>query len=897
MENLVKKYMFVLCIPLFVMIFCFRHKTAHAEEMSVQTGNGDTLSLNGTPYELRMSRLIERTSPDAWKHAEPLGFGIMDNILLQPYDTLLVRVVEIGWRQGDVHLPATVVSIHHSILNSVFLDPPLPNYTYSGYMRMKTQVDLNIYDRDGGIRHGLFVPAGTEIYISHDRNNVPARIRVGATLFSEWARSDITLEVREVRTVSEPPRLYTAGVGKYWVGDPYSVGDSVIAEWAFTPSKKIPTWGERINVSFPSPSWDPAISLLGDFNDKIGVFTHMLEFRDDHSLDPDRPGDTTVLSVPYTFTVATIMRPKLTMTWSIGSINTHTNIDISGELYDGSLALNASGGEDGWTNQPIDIIVDPETVLGTFDTVLSLVSLPNIVQTNSAVTYLTYNLESATNFGTPVLGVLTEVGTAANTLSSTVTGIAKIDMTEPQADAIYDGTFSFTDASADALSGISTVAYPTQIAFTVPSASVIPPSTGWEDVDSHTMATSGNYDVWIWATDKAGNEHKVKVFADLYIGGEVTIDKDTNAGAVLHSSSCLNFASITFEPGCDLECSIGLSPSIQEGSAVTYQLILTNKASSGNAAGTFVDYLPKGVVVSAMPIIIPSGSATMTYTLETLPPYAGQYKVSGNYTGLGAGEQIRIEILSEMPAFDKVTPANNILVNQASTDWSITPGPLTGTNKSNYATHELTEIPGVTTLFTKVGADDIGTGLSGAEYVLYRWDGALEPTTVEQNHMVDSAVLMDTTLPGGNWVRVKENGDTATSLTDVFISATSPLGEVNIGSLLDGYYTLIETKAPSGYELPIGQWILTIDRSKTDAIGDYKIEFAGKSRSIMPPAAVRETSGGVHSYKIINARPFTIGMSGLGGTASLLLAGFVLMAVAGNAYAAYSYKQNKKTKK
>jgi len=61
----------------------------------------------------------------------------------------------------------------------------------------------------------------------------------------------------------------------------------------------------------------------------------------------------------------------------------------------------------------------------------------------------------------------------------------------------------------------------------------------------------------------------------------------------------------------------------------------------------------------------------------------------------------------------------------------------------------------------------------------------------------------------------------------------------------------------------------------------------------MPPAAVRESDGTVHTYKIINVRPFTVGMSGLGGTRGILLAGFVLMALAGNTYIVYSNKAKK----
>ena len=204
----------------------------------------------------------------------------------------------------------------------------------------------------------------------------------------------------------------------------------------------------------------------------------------------------------------------------------------------------------------------------------------------------------------------------------------------------------------------------------------------------------------------------------------------------------------------------------------------------------------------------------------------------------------------------------------------------------------------VETLFTKVGADALTIGLAGAEFALYCWEGTQPPTDIERNHMVNPDMLVDNTLLGGDWVRVTHNGQVATSVSDVFVSATVPQGEVDFGKLEDGIYTLIETKAPMGYELPMGQWILTIRASNTNSgANDWKIEFVGKSHSLMPPAAIRdETVLNAPTYRLINARPFSIGMSGLGGTRGMLLLGFVLMTVAGNAYIVYNYKQRKRIK-
>ena len=672
----------------------------------------------------------------------------------------------------------------------------------------------------------------------------------------------------------------------------------VSARWGVTVGNSIPTLGLIDNLSLDVNGTDPNLSSSGVHFDRIGARIHTLRARDNHSLSPLYPLDNTQITGTRKQSVYTLLAPALVVRFADGALLPNGYPMPVNTVYDAVGTNLYLGTEDGWTNQPLNITVDPDTILGTFDTVLRLPLMTEQTMLGAAITYANYATPSTTSTGTPVSGVLTEVGVLANELSATVNGIVKIDTIAPVASATQIGPFEFTDTSTDLLSGISVVNYPTQIVFTTPSGSMVPPTTGWEDLDNHTMTTTGNYDVWVRATDKAGNETTTKVFANLFVGGEVGVSKDTDKGATLHTWDCTHYDGVTLEAGCELECSIGLSAQLDEGTAFTYELRLTNNTVGENAVGTFEDYLPKGVTLSATPTAVASGSAVVTVTsdLVTVGPYTGHYRISGTYNALTPGEYIDVTIPAEVPAFDPTPGETNIISNQATTDWTIGTGmtQITGSNVSNYANHEVLQ-RGVKTIFTKVGADDITTGLAGAEFALYRWDGAT-PTPAEQNHMVDSTLLVDATLPGGNWVRVKENGDPATSIADIFVSASSPLGEVNIGSLLDGYYTLIETKAPSGYELPIGQWILTIDQSKTDAIGDYKIEFAGKSQSIMPPAAVRETSGGVHSYKIINATPFLIGMSGLGGTASLLLAGFVLMAVAGNAYAAYSYKQNKKTK-
>ena len=632
----------------------------------------------------------------------------------------------------------------------------------------------------------------------------------------------------------------------------------------------------------------------GNTINRIGSRTVHYEIRDSHSTSAAAAyvGDNTMAPAARKVTVSTPLSPTLTSVYGTSAVN-RSGTSITGSTYNAAFGTLPCGGEDGWTNQPLNLSTNPGTIVGTFDSVLRIPSLANTVVTNGIAIRSAYNTQSATTSGTTFSGLLTEVGVASNELSGIASGTVKIDTTPPVANATYMGGYQFINASSDELSGLST-SNPTLIAFTTPSGSTIPPLTGWDSIDNNSMQIPGTYDVWIRATDKAGNITTIKTHSSLFIGGNVAIEKNTDYGAVLHDEDCTNYEHVTIETGCGL-CSVGARAKIKEKRPFVYVLTLRNEAITGNAMGTFEDYLPLGVTVIGTPTVTPSGSATVTSVQEVGPPYDGRYKISGTYTNIAPGAEIQISIPAETPAFDETPGAINIISNQATTSWSIGPAmaPITGNNKSNYANHEVISA-GVHTSFTKVSADALTTGLSGAEFALYRWDGALPLTQAEEGHMVDVNELVDSTLSTGNWVRVTYSGETATSLADVFLSATTPSGEVDFGKLEEGVYTLIETKAPEGYEIPIGQWIVTIAPDRLDSgDGDYKIEFVGKSHGVMPPAAIRDTGGTEPTYRIINARPFSIGLSGLSGSTRMLLLGFILMTLAGNIYMVHSHKQRK----
>ena len=689
-----------------------------------------------------------------------------------------------------------------------------------------------------------------------------------------------------LRGVVEPPIVTASPDVAFEVGSLCSWSDGITATWGISTEKVIPPLGS-IDVVSLAGGTDPDLSSDGVRFDKIGTKLHTYEIKDLHSLSTEFPYDNTFSTTSRWITVWTRLSPSL-----ITEYSDTANAGLPGQVYEEFQLNLPCGGEDGWTNQPLDITIDPETIVGSFDTYLDLPDLTTTA-TNAAATRTYYHIESPNTFGTGISGGLTAVGDASNILSGTVNGSVKIDKTNPIPVASHIGGFNFTDDSTDALSGMS-LTRPSEIALSTPSGPQ-PASGDFSLFGAIPAMQDGTYDIWVRATDKAGNTATERVLSDiLLLNGTVELTKDTDQGATLHVVGCPDFEGAAVA-SCTPECSLGANVEIEEKSSLTYKLTLTNSDLADAASGTFEDYLPEGAVVSTLPTITPAGSATVTFDLETSGPYAGRFKVSGTYTNLAPNGQIEINILTRAPAFDKVTAMNNIITNQASTNWTIGTGPTerSGSTDSNYAVHELLEIPSVETLFTKVGANDLDVGLAGAEFALYRWNGALDPTTAELNHIIDCNVLVDNTLPGGDWVRVTYDGEDALALTDIFVSSASPLGEVDLGSLPEGGYTLIETKTVGGYALPMGQWILTIDPNKDDTgANDWKIEFAGKSNSIAPPAAIRDESvPTAPTYKIVNAEPFLIGLSGLEGTTGMLLTGFIIMAIATNTYLVRRHKQ------
>ncbi|MCL1951221.1 MAG: SpaA isopeptide-forming pilin-related protein [Oscillospiraceae bacterium] len=177
---------------------------------------------------------------------------------------------------------------------------------------------------------------------------------------------------------------------------------------------------------------------------------------------------------------------------------------------------------------------------------------------------------------------------------------------------------------------------------------------------------------------------------------------------------------------------------------------------------------------------------------------------------------------------------------------------------------------GVSVELTKVDAMDTEAGLAGAQFKAYK----LLCADSGHNHAVDLEDTVDLENPGPCWAALTEAG-----AEQVFTSGAG--GSFSLGALANGYYMLVEVKAPEGFERPVGQWLMEVRASNPDnAQEGYKLNFASRSKGAMPNAVIREPQAdGGFAYKIVNARPIALPLSGSGGTLPYILGGALLLAL------------------
>lgn len=169
---------------------------------------------------------------------------------------------------------------------------------------------------------------------------------------------------------------------------------------------------------------------------------------------------------------------------------------------------------------------------------------------------------------------------------------------------------------------------------------------------------------------------------------------------------------------------------------------------------------------------------------------------------------------------------------------------------------------GVQFMFTKVDMGNTDKTLAGVEFMLY----VCQSNEPDHEH---EALVTDEVLTNGNcWqLHTLENDDIKAISDDS--------GAVDFGFLEDGVYMLVETKALSGYELPVGQWIVTINSTPNEGDNEIDIKYSGDKK---PPAFLYDEENG--EYKLPNMKSLALSMTGAFGIAVFVIGGAILILIA-----------------
>lgn len=175
-------------------------------------------------------------------------------------------------------------------------------------------------------------------------------------------------------------------------------------------------------------------------------------------------------------------------------------------------------------------------------------------------------------------------------------------------------------------------------------------------------------------------------------------------------------------------------------------------------------------------------------------------------------------------------------------------------------------IPKVDFSFTKVDGlnfdstdpDSIVT-LSGADFALYQYTGTSWET--------DKDVLLNQTSEYTVWSQKGE------------IKSSDGEGVVTYEDLEAGNYRLVETSAPDGYQLPKGQWNLSVSISGEEGseVGNFVVEAIGNSSMDVPAMAKVEDTDGNVTYYLMNYKPMDPPITGGDGREVFHIGGGLLM--------------------
>jgi len=306
----------------------------------------------------------------------------------------------------------------------------------------------------------------------------------------------------------------------------------------------------------------------------------------------------------------------------------------------------------------------------------------------------------------------------------------------------------------------------------------------------------------------------------------------------------------------------GITSSVVTGADATSTIYLNGTVIQNNevfnAAGG-------GAIMSGQVIL--EGKVVITENYQTA---VGGTKVKSNICldpdgtvsvvgGLSADSVIgiRVQEVNHVDEYEFAETSSETNANSAwqyfSDDYENSMGIMVSTSNSNNIMFK----GSIPFSFTKVKAEDTSETLSGVEFKLYK----LICETSSHDHTDTTTLVTDDNVGSGKcWELVTTKESSAT-------------GRVDFGNLEKGIYMLVETKTASGYQLPAGQWKITVTPTGTTKIA---IRAHGVPDN-QPPAFMTATAGdGTITYKLPNIKNLSLPLSGMPGIRILQIVGAAL---------------------
>lgn len=289
----------------------------------------------------------------------------------------------------------------------------------------------------------------------------------------------------------------------------------------------------------------------------------------------------------------------------------------------------------------------------------------------------------------------------------------------------------------------------------------------------------------------------------------------------------------------------------------TYKYTFSDTLGEGFDAPTSVEvYLSDDKVLDA-------GDSDITRSFTITSPLTKTFTVSTNdlkaITGVTTGKYVIVSYTAKLNANAKIGLPGN--VNEAYLTYSNKPDQSgTGDNNTNDTPHDKVIVFTYGLDVTKVDSKNTETKLKDAEFKLKNSDGKW-------------ATITDGKVTG--WADTELQGS---------VLKSDESGKFKVEGLDDGEYTLKETKAPAGYNLPADGFSVTL--TATTANNQAWDGTAGKALTNLA-VTVDQTSGtgdvdtGLGAITIKNTQGSSLPSTGGMGTVLLYVAGIAVFVLAG----------------